>query len=422
LEVNYTTVDGSAKAGLNYNATSGRLFFTNGLVTANISIGILNPSVVSTNLTFSVLLTNVTAPGRIAPFGVESVVITENKAGLHFSQSGYSFFKNAGLATITVDRDGYTNDTVSVNYSVTNGTAINGQNFYATNGTLVFSNGSTSQSFNVALIANTQVKPNLFALMQLSNPSTNAEIVNPGAATLGILENGGSYVVPAGALLVSSSSKQNRNADVVGSNDTVQVQFAFRDAAGLNVTNLVAYLQATNGVTAPSPASQTYGPLTVYGHSVSMPFTFTAHGTNALTISPTFQLYDNTKYIGPATFTFTVGTWTTTFANSNMIIIYDGSAASPYPSYIQVTNVGTSLIKATVTLTNLSHQNFPDIAALLVSPTTNTLLMGGVGTPGPVKHITLTFDDAATTSLPQNQTIVSGTNKPTQYGIVPNFP
>jgi hypothetical protein len=49
--------------------------------------------------------------------------------------------------------------------------------------------------------------------------------------------------------------------------------------------------------------------------------------------------------------------------------------------------------------------------------------MGKVGGAGiQVKHITLIFDDNAATSLPQNGVPVSGTNKPTQYGTIPNFP
>ena len=106
-----------------------------------------------------------------------------------------------------------------------------------------------------------------------------------------------------------------------------------------------------------------------------------------------------------------------------MIIINDGAAASLYPSFIQVAGLGNTLIKATVTITNLSDQSLGDVSALVVSPTTNTLIMGKVGGSGTiVKHITLTFDDAAATSLPQSTVPVSGTNKPTQFYPVPNFP
>lgn len=422
LEVTYTTVDGTAKAGFDYNRVTGKIIFTNGIGTNTFNVPLLLPQTVSSNVAFSVILTNVTWPGQITPYGAETVVIDESRSGFHFSQPSYSVYKNSGVAVITVDRTGYTNDYATVDYAITNGTAIAGQSFVATNGTLAFTNGVTSQTFNVSIIVNPVVQPNLYALLELNNPSTNAQVVYPALASLGILENGGSYVVPAGALLLSSSSVTNMNADVIGSNDTVQVQFAFRDAAGLNVTNLIAYLLATNGVTSPSPASQTYGPLTVYGHSVSEPFTFTAHGTNMLPISPTFMLYDNGKFIGPASFAFTVGTMTSSYTNSSAIVINDGAAATPYPSIMKVAGAGNTLVKATVTINSLSHQNFPDIDALLLSPTTNTLLMGHVGTPGPVKQVTLTFDDAATNSLPANGSIATGTNKPTQYGTIPNFP
>jgi hypothetical protein len=422
LQVNYMTVNGTARAGIDYQPVSGTLIFTNGLATNTFTVPVFNNFAVSSNLTFSVVLTNVTTPGYIEPYGTESVNIAESNAGMKFSQASYSVFKNSGFATINVYRTGYTNDTVSVDYLVTNGTAIGGQNFYPTNGTLIFTNGVTSQSFNVPLIANTLVQPNLYALLELGNP-TNGFIVNPGSAVLTILETGGSFVTSAGSQLLTNSSLSDMSADVIGSNDTVQVRFAFRDAAGQNVTNLIAYLLATNGVTAPSPASQTYGPLTVYGHSVSKPFSFTAQGTNGYSISPTFMLYDNGKFIGPATFTYTLGSWTTTFANTNPIVINDAAAASPYPSIILATGLGSSLVKATVTLTNLSDQSLGDVDALVVSPTTNTLIMAHAGGSGAiVNHVTLTFDDAAPTSLPQNGSPATGTNKPTQFYPVKNFP
>jgi hypothetical protein len=332
-------------------------------------------------------------------------------------------FKNGISATIEVDRTGYTNTVASVNYLATNGTALNGVNFVATSGTLVFTNGVTSQTFNVALIANTKVQPNLTVNLQLLNP-TNGILVTPSSATLTILENGGSFVIPAGSQVVTNYTSHAGDG-IIGSNDTVQVLFALRDSAGLNVTNLIAYLQATNGVVAPSPASQTYGPLMVYGHSVSRAFTFTAQGTNALAIAPTFLLYDSGKFIGTAAFSYTLGSWTTTFASTNAIVINDNTNASPYPSVISVNGLGSSLIKATVTLTNMSHPDPFSIGALVVSPAQkNTLIMGHAGGSLPINHVTLTFDDAVgvTNKLPQNGQIVTGTNYPTAYGIMQNFP
>jgi hypothetical protein len=88
-----------------------------------------------------------------------------------------------------------------------------------------------------------------------------------------------------------------------------------------------------------------------------------------------------------------------------------------------VTNLGSSVVKATVTLTNLSIQSLGDVDALVVSPTTNTLIMGHAGGSGTiVKHITLTFDDTVTNSMPQNGAPVTSTNKSTQFYPLPNFP
>jgi hypothetical protein len=48
--------------------------------------------------------------------------------------------------------------------------------------------------------------------------------------------------------------------------------------------------------------------------------------------------------------------------------------------------------------------------------------MAHAGAQNAINGATLTFDDAASTSLPQSGQIVSGTNKPTAYLPVPVFP
>jgi uncharacterized delta-60 repeat protein len=423
LSVSYYTVDGSAKAGTDYQAVTGTLVFTNGMATNTFTVPIYNNNLVTGDKDFAVVLTNATAPGQIVAPGTQAVIIAESNPGFRFSQSSYKVYKNGVVATITVNRTAFSNSVASVDFLATNGTAINGINFVATSGTLVFSNGVTSRTFMVPIIANTAVQPNLTVSLQLLNP-TNGFLVSPSAALLTILENGGSYVIPAGAQMITNyTSYANYTNGIIGSNDTVQVLFGLRDSAGLNVTNLIAYLLPTNGVLAPSPASQIYGPLTVYGHSVSQPFTFTAHGTNSLTISPTFALYDSATYIGAAMFNFSIGAWTTSFANSNAIVILDNTNASPYPSIITVSGVGGTLLHAAVTLNKLTHTSPSDIDALVQAPGgTNTLIMAHVGGQMSVTNVILTFDDAAAKFLTQTNRLTTSTNKPTQFYPVRDFP
>jgi len=329
--------------------------------------------------------------------------------------------KTGVAATINVLRTGFTDSIVSVDFTATNGTAVNGVNYFSNSGTLVFTNGVTNLSFTVTVIDFPAVEPDQTVLLQLLNP-VNGLLVPPSAAILTIHDTSGSLVIPAGSTLVSETGAGTPNG-IIDSNETVQVLFAFRDSAGVNVTNLIATLLATNGVAAPTPGSQTYGPLTVGGPSASRPFTFTAHGTNGQQIAVTFQLKDGTNNIGSAVFTYALGSWRTTFSNNAAIILNDNTAANPYPSTINVSGLGGVIIKATLTLTNISHASPQDIDALLVAPNQlDTLVMSHAGKQNLLNNVTVTFDDAATNSLPFNGQITNGVYKPTAYPPAPNFP
>jgi hypothetical protein len=258
--------------------------------------------------------------------------------------------------------------------------------------------------------------------MELFNPS-NSVVTAPSAATLTIRDNTGSFVVPAGSTLLSESGAGAPNG-VIDSNETVTALFAFRDAGGLNVGNLSATLIAGGGVTpSPNPETQVYGSLVSGSHSVSRPFTFTAQGTNGQQIIATFQLQDTGTNIGTGVFGYRLGSTTTSFTNAATILINDHAIASPYPSAINITNLVGTVLKTTITLTNLIHASPRDIDAVLVSPAQQTVLfMAHAGAQNAISNVTVTFDDAASSSLPQNGQIISGTNKPTAYLPVPVFP
>jgi hypothetical protein len=94
---------------------------------------------------------------------------------------------------------------------------------------------------------------------------------------------------------------------------------------------------------------------------------------------------------------------------------------------INVSGVGGVLIKATTTLTNITHASPADIEVLLVSPgAQDTFIMANAGGQNPLNKVTLKFDDAATNSLPPTAypqtSITNGTYKPTAWLPVPNFP
>ena len=152
-------------------------------------------------------------------------------------------------------------------------------------------------------------------------------------------------------------------------------------------------------------------------------------------VMPIMQLFllgyaatSDVRNIGMAVFGYTLGTWTTVVSNSTMIVISAGSVASPYPSIINISGLGGSLVKATVTLANLSHTRPYAIDALLVSPSQlDTLFMAHCGGSYGLQNVTITFDDASTNYLPHLTAITNVpnavmTNHPTANLPVQDFP
>jgi subtilisin-like proprotein convertase family protein len=104
-----------------------------------------------------------------------------------------------------------------------------------------------------------------------------------------------------------------------------------------------------------------------------------------------------------------------TFSNTMSITINDDAAASPYPSNIMVTGLAPMITDVNVTLTNLNHQFPDDVGVLLVGPTGVAVrLMTDAGGGSNLTPVTMTFDDAAAVSVPDEGPIVTGTSyKPT---------
>ncbi len=81
--VDFSTVDGTAIFNADYLATSGTILFTNGQLSATISIPIVDDCTVETNLDFFQVVLSNPIGGSVAPnFGVASVVIRDNDNGV----------------------------------------------------------------------------------------------------------------------------------------------------------------------------------------------------------------------------------------------------------------------------------------------------------------------------------------------------
>ncbi|MGZ5566021.1 MAG: Calx-beta domain-containing protein [Limisphaerales bacterium] len=433
VTVGFSTADGTARAGLRYGSTNGVLTFVNGQATATFTVPIIDNTAVDGDQT---VLLNLFNPSTGAQITSSNAVLTvlDNDIGLRFSSANYRVLKNGHAVTITVQRTSVTNLPASVDFATKDGSAIAPINYTTTNGTLSFLPGETAKTFDVVVQDNNIITGDKTVLLTLSNPSTSAVLITPTTATLTIVEDNGSLVVPAGIALLSESGPVN---GLIDPSETVSLYFAFRNTGGGNTTNLIATLLNTNGVTNATAAtpyngvgnSASYGTLIENGPSVSQRFSFKANATNGQTITATFVLEDVVggvhRQLGTGVFAFPIGGHNYSFTNSATITINDSSnaptKATPYPSQMNVSGVIGTVAKVTATLAGVTHTYPDDIDALLAAPNNstgsapNTLLMAAVGGYSSISNVRLTFDDSGP-ALPNeavNGTITTGTYKPT---------
>jgi CSLREA domain-containing protein len=196
--VSYTTVDGTAKAGTNYVATSGTLTFQPGQTLAFIDVPILDDHVVDNPGDFHVVLSDPTGGALIfdaasqydvtildsdAPPPPDRLVVVEQ-----------SIHEASRAAVITVERfDGATGQidngakgVLQVDYATSDGTAAADTDYTATSGTLMFSPGQKYATFSVPIRPGLDFPGDATFFVTLSNVMGNAVIGgdNPAVETI----------------------------------------------------------------------------------------------------------------------------------------------------------------------------------------------------------------------------------------------
>jgi hypothetical protein len=131
--------------------------------------------------------------------------------GLQFSASDYGAQQDSGSVTITVNRISGSSGAVQVNYATTSGgTAVDGQDYVATNGTLSWNAGETnSKTFNVTLLNSLQSGTNKTIFLTLSNATGGAYLAMQSTAVVTITN----IALPPSAYAVWKSGHFGTNAD-----------------------------------------------------------------------------------------------------------------------------------------------------------------------------------------------------------------
>jgi hypothetical protein len=142
------------------------------------------------NVTFSaglpsgrVITSTATDPnGNTSEF---SAIDSAGAAGsVQFTVSSIAVIEDVGALTVTVLRSGGSTGNLTVEYATTDGTAKAGEDYTSTSGTLNFTGGETSKTFQIPITDDSTTETDEFFTVALRNPSTLESLGSPSTMTV----------------------------------------------------------------------------------------------------------------------------------------------------------------------------------------------------------------------------------------------
>jgi hypothetical protein len=168
--VNFTTANGTAASGEDYTTKTGTLNFATGETSKTITVDIQNDSLVESEETFSLKLSNPQGLTIKDDTGVGKIVSEDVYIAPEVSINDISVNETNGTATFTVSLSKTATSGTSVNFATANGTAVSGEDYTAKTGTLNFAAGETSKTITVDIQNDSLVESEETFSLKLNNP------------------------------------------------------------------------------------------------------------------------------------------------------------------------------------------------------------------------------------------------------------
>jgi hypothetical protein len=198
VTVDYATADGTATAGSDYQATSGRLTFAPGDTQKTITVLVNGDSTNEPDETFFVNLSNPTNAAVTRSQGL-GLIVNDDAPGIRLSAANYTVNEDVTDAVLTVVRGGDLSQPATVDYTTSDqagdapcnlagGFASRRCDYEFTARTLHFAAGENTKTISIPIIDDTYVEgPETFTVT-LSNP-TGASLGSISSATVTIVDN-----------------------------------------------------------------------------------------------------------------------------------------------------------------------------------------------------------------------------------------
>jgi hypothetical protein len=248
VSANFSMSDGTANNPTDYQGFTGTVTFPPGQTTKTITVKVVGDDIDEADETFQLTLgtpTNAIA-GKLVS---DATIVDDDNSTLSVADSsvteGNSGTKNlAFIVTLSAP----SSQTVTVNFTTADGTAIASADYSAKSGKLTFAPGETSKTVNVVIIGDTVDEGNETLFLKLTNP-VNAPIVDSTAI---------GTIVDNDQVLITIDNQSVTEGD----SGTTQMTFTVKLSAISDKTISVNYATQANTARPPGDYTTQSGTLT----------------------------------------------------------------------------------------------------------------------------------------------------------------
>jgi len=188
LTVNYTTADGTATAGSDYTAKSGKLTIPAGQTEGRISVTTLTDALAGEGTeTFTVALSNQNQGIVDRRIGTGTIQEATSNPTVYVAIPATTVDSVQGFAYVTVTLSGTSASTITVDYATADGEAKDGFDYTAESGTLTFEPGERTKRVSIPLLPTAGTRDFRRYYRDFSLTISNATNATLGNATAEIL-------------------------------------------------------------------------------------------------------------------------------------------------------------------------------------------------------------------------------------------
>jgi hypothetical protein len=211
---------------------------------------------------------------------------TSATGSVQFEVNSIQVIEDVGLASITFLRKGGSTGNLTVDFATADVTAIAGQDYMSTSGTLSFASGETSKIIQVPILEDGVTEADEFFTVALRNPA-NVELLSVPTTVLVTLQD--RTTVP----FVSVESRFIREGDTGSTTETSMVSVSAQTGRMITVNYVTSDGSATGGASCNNEGTDyetTAGTLTFQPHNTVLSIPVKICGDTSAEANETFQI------------------------------------------------------------------------------------------------------------------------------------